>query len=144
VLLGVHRGGAPVVPIEQLRERTRPDTGAGGGRPLRTKPGHSSILLPFIGTSKTGRGGRWREGAYSEGGEGGGRRAGASLAGGLEQREVLALLRPAGLPRGDRGPLPLAASQRGPLRRRLPPQKVPERHAPGPPPPAPRCRRHPY
>ena len=57
VLLGVHRGGAPVVPIEQLRERTRPDTGAGGGRPLRTNPEHSSNTTTIHWEIEDGRGG---------------------------------------------------------------------------------------
>jgi hypothetical protein len=78
------------------------------------------------------------EGAYGEGGEGGRRLSGAALARELEQREVLALLGPSGLPRRDAGPLPTSLA----LRRRLPLQQVPQRHAPGPPPAA-RRRRHP-
>lgn len=81
------------------------------------------------------------QGAYGEGGEGGGRRAGAALAGGLEQREVLALLGAAGLPRRDGGPVDAAPRRRDALRRSLPPQQVPERHAPGTPSHAPRRRR---
>jgi hypothetical protein len=77
------------------------------------------------------------EGAYGEGGEGGRRLSGAALARELEQREVLALLGPSGLPRRDAGPLPASLA----LRRRLPLQQVPQRHAPGPPPAA--RRRHP-
>jgi hypothetical protein len=36
VLLGVHRCGAPVMPVEQLQERTRPSTGEA---PCQHEPG---------------------------------------------------------------------------------------------------------